>query len=142
MRSVFSSIGFGRRRVPIESLYQNSDDSTTSIRAKIFTSNTTDHSSMTRELKKNSPAIVQPPPSKNAINFSPNATAALNAFQLTLDLLGKTPIPGIGAVTAVLLQVVKSVQVRMSSRVSHYPTAIRIIFTLRKYRKSKQAGKS
>ena len=56
--------------------------------------------------------VVQQASSKNAFNLSPTAKAALNAFQFTLDALGKTPIPGIGAVTAVLLQVVKGVQVR------------------------------
>ena len=50
--------------------------------------------------------VVQQAPSKNAFNLSPTAKAALNAFQCTLDALGKTPIPGMGVVTAVLLKVV------------------------------------
>ena len=71
---------------------------------------------MTREPQKDPPAIVQPPPSKNAMNISPNETAARNAFQYTLEFLGKTPVPGIGlgAVTDVLLHVVKGIQVRVS----------------------------
>ena len=50
----------------------------------------------------------------------PKAKAALNAFQCTLSIFGQTPIPGIRAVTAALLQVVKGIQVRTrSSRVFH-----------------------
>ena len=71
----------------------------------------TAHSSMTRERQEDPLAIVQPPSSNNAIYFSPNATPT---FQCT------PPIPKIGAVIAVLSQVVKSVQVRVSSRLSHY----------------------
>ena len=76
---------------------------------------------MTREPQKDPPAIVQPPPSKKAMNISPNETAARNAFQYTLEFLGKTPVPGIGlgAVTDVLLHVVKGIQVRVS-RLSQY----------------------
>ena len=77
----------------MESLYQNFDDPTTIMMT------TTAH------------ATIQSPQSKNVMKFSPNATAALIDFQRNLDLLGKTPIPGIGAM---LRQVVKSVQVRVS----------------------------
>ena len=112
MRSFFRSIGFGRQRVPAKSPNQNCDSDGPTTRA---------HSFMTRKPQKDPPATVQPPPSKKATNISPDATAALNAFLFTLDLLGKTPIPGIGAVTGGLSQVVKSVQVRVSSRLSHYP---------------------
>jgi len=66
------------------------------------------HLSVSKKPEKD--LVVQQVPSKNAFNLSPTAKAALNAFQCTLDALGKTPIPGIGAVTAVLLQVVKGVQ--------------------------------
>jgi hypothetical protein len=87
--------------------------------------------------------VVQTPASKTAVKFSPNAKAALSAFQYTLDVLGKTPVPGIGAVTAALTQVVKGVQVRASSsRVIRTWMAIRILFALRKYRKSRQVGRS
>lgn len=89
----------------MESPYHNADDLATRT-----TTITGAHLSVTRKPEQG-PA-VQPPPSKNAVDFSPNTKAALNAFQCTLDVLGKTPIPGIGAVTATLSQVVKGVQVR------------------------------
>ncbi|KDR74270.1 hypothetical protein GALMADRAFT_250053, partial [Galerina marginata CBS 339.88] len=53
---------------------------------------------------------VQPVPVNAAADLSPNAKAGLSAFQYTLEVLGKIPVPGIGAVTAVLSQVVKSIQ--------------------------------
>ena len=89
----------------MESLYQNFDDPTTIMMT------TTAHSSMTGEPQKDLLVTIQSPQSKNVMKFSPNATAALIDFQRNLDLLGKTPIPGIGAM---LRQVVKSVQVRVS----------------------------
>ena len=95
MRSVLRSIGFGRKKVPVKSPI---DDSTTRP-------TTTAHSSMTREPQKDP---------KNAVKFSPNETAARNALQYSLEFLGKTPVPGIGAVTDVLLHVVKGIQVRVS----------------------------
>ena len=75
------------------------------------------HFSVTSKPEK---GLVVEPPSKDAVNLSPKAKAALNAFQSTLGILGQTPIPGIRAVTAALLQVVKGIQVRTcSSRVFH-----------------------
>jgi len=103
MRSVFRSIGFGRQKASVESLNHIADDPTTRT-ASISGA----HHSVTKKPEKD--LVVQQGPSKNAFNLSPTAKAALNAFQCTLDALGKTPIPGIGAVTAVLLQVVKGVQ--------------------------------
>lgn len=94
----------------MESPYHNFDDPAT--RMTIITGV---HPSVTRGPEQDPLAMVQPPPSKTAMNLLPNTKAALNAFQYTLNVLGKTPIPGIGAVTAVLLQVVKGVQVRVSS---------------------------
>ena len=114
MRSVFRSIGFGRQRASVESPYHNADDPTMKV-----TAITEAHLSVTSKPEQS--PVVQPPPSKNTVNSSPNAKAAFNAFQSTLGVLGQTPIPGIGAVTAVLLQVVKGVQVRAcSSRVFRY----------------------
>ena len=122
MRSILRWIGFRCKKVPLES--PSSTRATTTAHSEsamnISTNATAALNSMTGEPQKDPPAIVQPPPSKNTMNHSSNATAALNAFQSTLGILGQTPIPGIGAVTAMLLQVIKGVQVRVSSRLSHY----------------------
>jgi len=100
----------------VESPYHNFNDPTT--RSTIITGA---HPSVTREPEQDPLAIlVQPRPSKTAMSLSPNAKGALNAFQYTLDILGKTPIPGIGAVTAALLQVVKGVQVSVVLSVHSY----------------------
>jgi hypothetical protein len=37
--------------------------------------------------------------------------ATLNAFKSTLEVLGQTPLPGIGAVTTALLRVIRGLQV-------------------------------
>ena len=132
MRSVFRLLGFGRQRASVESPYHNADDPTTRT--------TTVTGAKTRKHKQI--PVVQPP-SKNAINLSPNTKAALIAFQCTLDALGTTPIPGIGAVTAVLLQVIESVQVGACLiGVSYLHNDSEIFSALRKYLKSRQVGKS
>jgi len=87
----------------MESLHHNIHAPTMSVTTMAGT-----HPFLTGESEQD--PIVQPPPPKNAVDLSPKANAALNAFQHTLEVLGKTPIPGIGAVTATLLQVVKGVQ--------------------------------
>lgn len=87
----------------MESPSHNVDEPTTRTNAIIET-----HTSVSSEPEHDS--VVQAPPSKNDSSLSPKAKAALSALQYTLDLLGKTPLPGIGAVTAALLQVVKGVQ--------------------------------
>ena len=98
--------------------------------------------SVTRKAEQD--PVVQPLPCKTAVEISPSAKAALNAFQCTLDALGKTPIPGIGAVTATLLHIVKGVQVRgVFLGLSFYlHNDTKIFFALRKYLKSRQVGKS
>ena len=101
MRSIFRSLGFGRQRASVKS-YHNANDPTTRTAAVTGAKN-----------RKPVQGPVVQPPSKNAVNLSPNAKAALSAFQSTLCALGTTPIPGIGAVTTALLQVIKSVQVRI-----------------------------
>ena len=135
MPSVFRSIGFGRQRASVESPYHNSDDPTTRA-----TNITEAHLSLTSKPEQG--PVVQPLPSKNAVNSSPNAKAALNAFQSTLGVLGQTPIPGIRAVTSALLQVVKGVQV--SACFSRVFRNSKTTFSLhrRKYLKSRQVGKS
>ena len=125
----------------VESPYNNADDPTTTRMTTI----TGSHPSMTSKPEKG-PGLVVEPPSKNPVNLSPNAKAALNAFQSTLGILGQTPIPGIKAVTAALLQVVKGIQVRTcSSRVFRTSSCImthRFYLHIRKYLKSRQAGKT
>jgi len=55
-------------------------------------------------------SVVQPSLDENVTNLSPNASTALNAFKYMLQALGQIPVPGIGAVTTALLQVVKGIQ--------------------------------
>lgn len=59
--------------------------------------------------------VDQPSLDENVTNLSPNASAALNAFKYMLQALGQIPVPGIGAVTTALLQVVRGIQVRLLS---------------------------
>jgi hypothetical protein len=65
----------------VESPYHNFDDPAT--RTTIITGA---HPSVTRGPEQDPLAIVQPLPSKTAMDLSPNAKAALNAFQYTLDV--------------------------------------------------------
>ena len=104
IRSVFRSLRFGRQRASVKTPYHNSDDPITRT-----TTITEAHLSVTSKPEQG--PTVQLLPSKNAVNSSPNAKAALNAFQSILGVLGQAPIPGIGAVTSALLQVIKGVQV-------------------------------
>ena len=100
---MLSAIRFGRQKPSVVSLYDkihNADNPTTR------TTTITEAETIKPE---QGPGLQLP--SKNAIDLSPNAKAALNAFQYTLNALGKMPIPGIGAFTTALLQVVKGVQV-------------------------------
>ena len=116
IRSVFRSLRFGRQRASVKTPYHNSDDPITRT-----TTITEAHLSVTSKPEQG--PTVQLLPSKNAVNSSPNAKAALNAFQSILGVLGQAPIPGIGAVTSALLQVIKGVQVSACfSRV--FPTSI------------------
>ncbi|KDR70440.1 hypothetical protein GALMADRAFT_144736 [Galerina marginata CBS 339.88] len=94
---------FGRQNGHDQPLYHGNPDPTI-----VITSET--HPLVLGESER--VTAVQPVQANAAANpsLSPHAKAGLSAFQYTLDVLGKIPVPGIGAVTAALSQVVKSIQ--------------------------------
>ena len=91
----------------MESPYQNPDDPITRSQSLLWSPL---HDQET-------PPVILPPASKNTVNLLPDSRQTQFRKQPSilfnaLDALGKTAIPGIGPVTAALLNVVKSVQVR------------------------------
>lgn len=105
MRSMLRSM-LSRR--PVESPHHSNPDPVT-----ITTTSGENNPIITEESHQD--PVIQPSLDENVTNLSPSASAALNAFKYMLQALGQIPVPGIGAVTTALLQVVRGIQVRLLS---------------------------